>query len=299
MLAISRFQRDFFESMPEIRTVGQAEFVPLAGQTLTAGKLCCTDLKAKEALEASALDRGNLAPLPRLALMMRAEVAALRGMILEDFIRRPGRAGPPPPHCRAVCPYCLAGDIEQGRAPYVRRTWTHPLAVYCGFHRAPLGPHGNSDIKIASELTLFGRLQPYEPRDNLLDLSHFDATELIQHTIDVIEDSTKETERAILTDAVSDIVDALATNMYTPNSGAAIRLIETPIMRRRSLPGSNEIPEKWWLDVNARERLLYVRMAFLFLRESTQSCVGIYSYYSAMIANSVYERIQRLMSQKG
>jgi hypothetical protein len=149
----------------------------------------------------------------------------------------------------------------------VRRIWTHPLAVYCGLHRAPLVPHGNSDIKIASELTLFGRLQPYEPRDNLLGRSHFDARELIQHSIDILEDSTKETERARLTDVVSDIVDALATNMYTPNSGAAIRLIETPVMRRRSLPGSNEIPEKWWFDVNARERLLYVRMAFLFLSE--------------------------------
>ncbi|MBO9709527.1 MAG: TniQ family protein [Caulobacter sp.] len=213
------------------------------------------------------LDRGNLAPLARLAMMMRTESAALRAMILEDFIRQPCRAGPPPPHCWAVCPYCLAVDVEQGRAPYVRRTWTHPLAVYCALHRAPLVPHGNSDIKIASELTLFGDLQPYEPRDNLLDRSHFDARELILHTIDVLEDSTKVDERDRLTDAVSDIVDALATNMYTPNSGVAIRLIEAPVMRRRSLPGSNELPEKWWLDVNARERLLYVRMALLFLSE--------------------------------
>jgi len=29
MLAFSRFQRDFAESAPEIRTVGQAEFAPL------------------------------------------------------------------------------------------------------------------------------------------------------------------------------------------------------------------------------------------------------------------------------
>jgi hypothetical protein len=39
MLAFSRFQRDFFESAPEIRTVGQAEFVPLAGQTLQLGSV--------------------------------------------------------------------------------------------------------------------------------------------------------------------------------------------------------------------------------------------------------------------
>jgi hypothetical protein len=37
MLAFSRFQRDFFKLAPEIRTVGQAEFVPFAGQTLRLG----------------------------------------------------------------------------------------------------------------------------------------------------------------------------------------------------------------------------------------------------------------------
>ncbi|WP_162252161.1 TniQ family protein [Caulobacter sp. Root487D2Y] len=215
----------------------------------------------------SELDRGNLASLPRLAIMMRTEVAVLSEMILSDFLRQPGRAGPRPPHCWAICPYCLGEDIAQGRAAHVRRIWTHPLAVYCWLHRVPLVPHGNSDIKIANELTLFGHRKPYEPRDSLLSRSHFDAKELIQYTCDLLEDSSKKVERELFAGAVSDIVDAIATNMYTPNLGPAIRLIETPMARRRSLAGSNEMPEKWCLDVNARERLFYVRMALIFLVE--------------------------------
>jgi hypothetical protein len=80
------------------------------------------------------LDRGNLALLPRLAIMMRTEVAALREMILPDFLRQACRAGPQPPSFWAVCPYCLERDIAQGRAAHVRRNWTHPLAVYCWMH---------------------------------------------------------------------------------------------------------------------------------------------------------------------
>lgn len=49
MLAFSRFQRDFVEAAPEIRTVGQAEFAPRR-PNFTAGKRCSTDLKAKVAL---------------------------------------------------------------------------------------------------------------------------------------------------------------------------------------------------------------------------------------------------------
>ncbi|HWW25328.1 MAG TPA: hypothetical protein VNZ85_05455 [Caulobacter sp.] len=59
MLAFSRFQRDFFELAPEIRTVDQAEFRPLCRTDFTAGKRRWADLKAKEALEAVANSIGR------------------------------------------------------------------------------------------------------------------------------------------------------------------------------------------------------------------------------------------------
>lgn len=35
----------------------------------------------------------------------------------------------------AVCARCLGRDLDEGRAPCVRRGWTHPLACFCSFHR--------------------------------------------------------------------------------------------------------------------------------------------------------------------
>jgi hypothetical protein len=55
-----------------------------------------------------------------------------------------------------VCVRCLQDDVDQGRAAHIRRAWTHPLAVFCAQHGAPLLPHGHSHIKIADDLTLFG-----------------------------------------------------------------------------------------------------------------------------------------------
>jgi hypothetical protein len=64
--------------------------------------------------------------------------------------------------------------------------------------------------------------------------------------------------------AILDIVDALATNMRTDGSGALVSMLEKPLMKRRSLPGSKILPQSWWSDVAARDRLLYVRIALLF-----------------------------------
>lgn len=126
------------------------------------------------------LDRGDPTLLPRLAAMTRVPLAVLARVPLADLIAHPMRPGPRPPACWAICARCLQRDMDQGRVPYVRRAWTHPLAVFCAEHGVPLAPHGHSPIKIASELTLFeaGCIEN-EPRDAMLETASFDATAMV------------------------------------------------------------------------------------------------------------------------
>ncbi|WP_165187218.1 TniQ family protein [Caulobacter soli] len=239
-------------------------------RTADAHLLTISELEHEIGGSIAALDRGDLSLLPRLSVMLRIEIATLSGMVLPHFIEAPARSGRPPPHCWCVCRSCLEGDREQGRAPYVRQVWTDPLSVYCLTHKVPLVPHGNSEIKIASDLTLFnGKSPKLESRDIYLNRTYFDDDEMISYVGNALSsrDESHTHDLPFLRCAVCDIVDALATNMRTPNMGALISLVEKPMVKRRSLPGSNTMPDSWWSDVEARERLLYTRIALLFLAE--------------------------------
>lgn len=200
----------------------------------------------------------------RTAIARRLKAFPKRTIVLK-------RKGPKPPHCWAVCRACLQEDQIQGRAPYVRRVWTHPLSVFCRAHNAPLSPHGNSDIKIASDLALFGDgAEPIEPRDSLLDTAQFDDPEMLVRVFRVLDDSggADALERRLrLRWAVRDVIDALRTNVRTPNSGVLSSLLESPPFQRRSPAGSNHMPQDCWADLEAATRLLYVRLALLVLAE--------------------------------
>jgi len=219
----------------------------------------------------SGLDRGDATLLPRLAAMTRVNVSELAALVPTDLAAHPMRAGPKPPHCWAVCRACLQEDQIQGRAPFVRRAWTHPLSVFCRAHNTPLSPHGNSDIKIASDLTLFGDgAEPFEPRDSLLDVAQFDDPAMLARVFRVLDDSggAEALERRLrLRWAVRDVIDALRTNMRAPNSGVLSSLLESPLFQRRSPTGSNHMPQDCWADIDAATRLLYVRLALLVLAE--------------------------------
>lgn len=219
----------------------------------------------------SGLDRGDATLLPRLAAMTLVDVSELAALVPADLAAHPIRAGPKPPHCWAVCRACLQEDQMQGRAPYVRRAWTHPLSVFCRAHNTPLSPHGNSDIKIASDLTLFGDgAEPIEPRDSLLDGAQFDDPAMLARVFRVLDDSggAEALERRLrLRWAVRDVIDALRTNMRAPNSGVLSSLLESPLFQRRSPTGSNHMPQDCWADLDAATRLLYVRLALLVLAE--------------------------------
>jgi hypothetical protein len=217
------------------------------------------------------LDRGDPTLLPRLAAMTRVPLAVLARVPLADLIAHPMRPGPRPPACWAICARCLQRDIDQGRAPYVRRAWTHPLAVFCAEHGIALAPHGHSPIKIASELTFFDADSiESEPRDAMLETASFDAIAMVQRVWRALGADTgarRLEHRLRLRWAVRDVVDALATNRREPRGGSLASLFERPLFDRKSLQGSNQLQLDWLADVDAATRLLYVRLALMVLAE--------------------------------
>jgi hypothetical protein len=100
------------------------------------------------------------------------------------------------------------------------------LSAFCRAHNAPLVPHGNSRIKIASDLTLFGDgVEPVEPRDNLLDIVEFDNPGMIARVFRALDDSGKAEaleRRLRLRWAVRDVIDAMTTRMRDPAAGALV-----------------------------------------------------------------------------
>lgn len=149
----------------------------------------------------------------------------------------------------------------------MRRTWTHPLYVYCPVHETALIPHANSPISVVSQLAIAGERAPARKYSSTpLSRFYFDDLRVINqmHEYLGLESGAIIPNRAGLYYAIIDIVDALATNMRTDGSGALVSMVERPMMKRRSLPGCNHLPSAWWSDVGASERLLYVRIALLF-----------------------------------
>jgi hypothetical protein len=203
----------------------------------------------------SALDRGELAPLKRLAAMTGVDVGALGFRLPMDLIAHPMRPGPNPPYCWAVCEKCLAKDVEAGGPPYIRQSWTYPLATMCHLHREPLIPHGNSRIKIAGVLTLFGE-KPHtaEPMDSLLAEARFDDGHILARVQNHLGPKGIVRERMRLRCAVGDVVDALATGRAQPNAGSVMSLFETPLFGRPSNSGSPQLQENWWEVVDAATR---------------------------------------------
>lgn len=129
------------------------------------------------------------------------------------------------PHpATAICARCLQRDIDRGRAPYVRRAWTHPLAVFCAEHGVPLAPHGHSPIKIASELTFFDvGSSASEPRDAMWETADFDVTAMVQRVWRALGADTgarRLEHRLRLRWAVRDVVTPLRP---TGESRAAVR----------------------------------------------------------------------------
>jgi hypothetical protein len=216
----------------------------------------------------TAFERGNLGGFDRTAAMTGLPALASDAIAPQDLLACPIPSGLPPPASWAVCPRCLQADLEAGRAPHARLIWQHPMATHCDVHRSPLVPHGNSPIKIASALTLWGEGEaPAESADALLEVATFDDPATLARVRKYLVGRTGG-ELPGLRLAVQDVVAALTVRLNGYNySGSLMSLFEGPIFDRRSAPGALQIEREWWARVDAATRLLYVRVALFILSE--------------------------------
>lgn len=60
----------------------------------------------------------------------------------------------------AYCPSCVEADLDAERAPYIRASWSHPLAMVCRRHglRLRAWPRGR-EVLLADGRTFFGRFE--------------------------------------------------------------------------------------------------------------------------------------------
>lgn len=223
-------------------------------------------------------DRGDLSLLPRIAAMTRQREDTLEQAPLADLVAHPvhpsdypPRPGFNAPYCWAICQNCLAEDEARGAPPYVRRSWTHPLAVVCTKHATQLIAYGYSTISIASNTTLYGDVDGFEYwRYPMFGGVNFDNAEMIvrvQETLNGSADPEGLNELVKLRRAVSDLIDALATRMRPPRNEALISIFERTLLDSNVLQGSRDIPLGWWEDLGANIRLFYTRVALRIFAE--------------------------------
>lgn len=223
-------------------------------------------------------DRGDLTLLPRIAATTRQREEILVQAPLSDLIAHPIPPSDYPPHpgfnapyCWAVCQNCLEKDKARGVPPYIRRSWTHPLAVVCVEHATKLISHRHSTVKIASNLTLYGDEAGGEDmRGSVFGDVDFDNKDMIarvQRALDGAGDAETLGELIKLRRAVSDLIDALATRMRPPRNEALISIFEWTLLGSKVLQGSRDIPSGWWENLGANMRLFYTRVALRIFAE--------------------------------
>lgn len=226
----------------------------------------------------SDLDRGNPAGIPLAAKMLGCPPNQLTESILADLRVAPLPSGPEPPRSWSVCVRCLQQDLGEGRPPYLRALWTHPLATVCHVHRRHLVGYDASPVKIVDDTTFFGASRPpATDRDTLLEAAKFDAWPMLERVNDAISNPIGPGglgEVLGLRCAVGDVVDALASRQDGRSTGALMTVFEEHFFGRKSLPAAFRLPNDWWCTIDAVKRLLYVRMALLILSEPPDPDLG-------------------------
>lgn len=239
-------------------------------RTSAAHHLMLSELEDELGSSVAAFDRGNCSQLARLAAMTGAAVGELQAVISPDLVAHPLRTGPGPPSCWAVCPKCLTDDEGQGRPPHVRAAWVHPLATACSVHRRHLVPYAASPIRIVEDEILFADSgETLGRQDLLLEKAAFDDWRMLDRVNRALQRSSRPAAAVELLElrfAVRDVVDGLATQARPP-MGALMNVFEWPLFARRSIGGSLRLPADWWSDLDATDRLLFVRIALAILSE--------------------------------
>ena len=246
-------------------------------RTSEAHRLMLSELEEELGCSVAAFDRGNFTHLSRLALMTGVAAAELAAATSQDLIAHPLRVGPGPRLCWAICPDCLTDDVKQGRPAHVRSTWVHPLTTACPVHRRHLVPYAASSVRTAVDELLFNLDEGPERRDILLETADFDDWRMLERVNRTLQRAWYRdgaTDLLRLRYAVGDVVDALATRVRPPLAGALMNVFEEPMFGRRSGGGSLSLPENCWSDLEAADRLLFVRVALAILAEPPDPADG-------------------------
>lgn len=157
-----------------------------------------------------------------------------------------------------VCPQCLAADQEAGRAIHIRSAWTHPLVTVCLEHQAPLViPSAENCANLLPEQEPHPR-----PDHGLRTLSGEPLDSLLRAARLVSPSAPVGPESLMLTREVRDLVDALGVQMnICLGRGAVLGLFEHPRRGRTVRAMSLELPAGLLDDLEAADRLLFVRAA--------------------------------------
>lgn len=217
-----------------------------------------------------ALDRGNVEPLSRIGRMTGFKPSLLARHVAADLVAEPLRQTLEPPFCWAVCKTCLAADRDAGEPLFIRSQWLHPLSTACSVHSTALAPYDRTTPPVVDP-DVFARVgqgaaQLHE--DPLLGAAQFDDRTGWARVNQVLAAADADLEACLaLRAAVRDIIDALATQVRLPASGPLIRFFEEMLLpgRKSTRTGIARLPRGLWVDFDATDRLLFVRIALMII----------------------------------
>lgn len=159
-----------------------------------------------------------------------------------------------------VCRRCLEEDEEASRPLHVRTAWTHPLAVICLEHVAPLLiPSAEHWRRLAGDEALPARQDTLLNETGMEPLHAFiRAAELVCPTTATGDDGAAgQLEREI-----ADLSDALGVQMArSMGQGAVLTLFEQPRRRRHVRAFTVDLQLGLLAHLEPADRLLFVRAA--------------------------------------
>lgn len=183
----------------------------------------------------------------------------------------------------AACATCLEEDRAEGKQPYIRIGWTHPLCTICLKHLIPLNALG--DLSIWEDNWCLAINEPLRS-DTRLDAVEVSEIAAIQRAAAAVAEGTADVVRQ-LTDEISDLVDALSVQAnLVMGPGSVLGVFERRRRGRSVRSWSTQLPHDIMYALSAADRLLIVRTA-LSIRWPTDPGNDLGDWVSDCINSSV------------